>query len=41
MITSAEEQAAHVKPFIVSLAFQSKTSRHNMGPQNNFLCEKL
>ena len=40
MITSAE-QAAHVKPFIVSLAFQTQTSRHKTGPQNNFVCGKF
>ena len=41
MITSAEEQTARVKSFIVSLAFQTKTTRHKTGTQNSSLNRKF
>lgn len=41
MITSAEEQAAYVKSFIVGLAFQAKTTRHKVGTQNSSLNGKF
>lgn len=41
MITSAEEQAAYVKSFIVGLAFQAKTTGHKIGSQNSPLDGKF
>ena len=41
MITSTEEQTARVKSFIVSLAFQTRTTRHKIGTQNSSLNGKL
>lgn len=41
MITSAEEQTARVKSFIVSLAFQTKTTMHKIGTQNSSLNGKI
>ena len=41
MVESAEEQTACVKSFIVSLAFQTKTTRHKIGTQNSSLTGKF